>query len=176
MLEISECLVVAAYTFIQNGVCDGADQIAVVVRTAQTLSRQRGGADHDNIGQMAEIMVSHLVFAVVEGQEKFLVAGNVRVAEQCAVPVVLVCGAGSIEGVFREVVRHRRGKEVDLAACLFHTRINEQLHEIEQITGQVSNITGHDQSALTILLVDLLRFVIQNLCVGRLVDQKNIFL
>ena len=65
---------------IDNGIGDGFDHVAIVVRAAQALRRQHIGAHHHHVGELVEIELSHIIFVIIAGKLDLLIAGDMRIA------------------------------------------------------------------------------------------------
>ena len=125
---------------------------------------------------MTKIVAAHVVFIIVERKQQFLVTGDVRVAQKCAAFIVPIDCLWCIEGSFREMVGHG-GVEIEIISlAAFRLRINQQNKEVQQISGQIANVPVHDQTAFSVLLINLLSLVIKDFCKSRLIDQKHVFL
>ena len=64
-------------TAVQDRIGNGLDLVAIVVRSAQTLRRQRVGRHKDHIGQMAKIVFAQFIPGRIDGKLQFFVAGEV---------------------------------------------------------------------------------------------------
>ena len=87
VLFVEVDVVVAPDAGVQDRVGDDLYHVAVIVGTAQPFRRQHSGIYHDHVGEVAEVVVPHLTFlllCVKEGELDLLVAGDMRIAQQCA--------------------------------------------------------------------------------------------
>lgn len=54
-------VIVSLHTSVQNGIGDGLDKVAVVVRSAQPLRRQTVSRHHNHIGEVAQVVLAQCV-------------------------------------------------------------------------------------------------------------------
>ena len=100
-----------------------------------------------------------------------------RVAKKCADLIVRVYGTGRVKRVFCKILAHHKCKEFLLLGIHFYKiRIAEHLHKSQQISREETVITGNDERADRIILIDLLRPCFQLVGINTFIYKKRIFL
>ena len=117
-------IIVPLHTAVQDGIGNGLDKVAVVVRTAQPLRRQTVSRHHDHIGEVAQVVLAQFVALWIHRKLQFLVPGNVGITEQSTAVLMVIGCAGSKETVLREEVSQHLVAEVPLTGQLEHTGRN----------------------------------------------------
>ena len=117
-------IIVPLHTAVQDGIGNGLDEVAVIVRTPQPLRCQTVCRHHDHIGEVAQVMLTQCVSPWVHGQLQFLVPGDVGIAEKGAAVLMVIGRTGCKEAVLRKEVSHHLIAEVPLTGQLEHTGRN----------------------------------------------------
>ena len=117
-------IIVPLHTAVQDGIGNGLDEVAVIVRTAQPLRCQTVSGHHDHIGEVAQVVLAQCVSPRIHRQLQFLIPGDVGIAQQGAAVLVVIGRAGCKEAVLRKEISHHLITEVPLTGHLEHTGRN----------------------------------------------------
>ena len=128
-------VIVPLHTAVQDGIGNGLDEVAVIVRTAQPLRCQTVCRHHDHIGEMTKIVLTQCVSLWVHGQLQFLVPGDVGIAEKGAAVLMVIGCTRSKEAVLRKEISHHLIAEVPLTGQLEHTGRDQLPQQLQQVTG-----------------------------------------
>ena len=117
-------IIVPLHTAVQDGIGNGLDEVAVVVRTAQPLRCQTVSGHHDHIGEVAQVVLAQCVSPRIHRQLQFLVPGNVGIAEAGTAVLVVIGCTRRKEPVPRDEIAHHLVAAAPLTGQLAHTRRN----------------------------------------------------
>ena len=141
-------LVVFLHTPVDNGVGDGLHHVPVEVRSPQALGGVHGGADHHHVGEVAQVVLAHLLHRPVGVEENFLISGDVGISQQGAGRLALIPGPGRVESVVLKLDGLCDGQKGPLGlGALFGSHIQQRDQKLQQVPGEEPDVPGHLQPA-----------------------------
>lgn len=127
-------IIVPLHTAVQDGIGNGLDKVAVIVRAPQPLRCQTVSGHHDHIGEVAQVMLTQCIALWIHRQLQFLIPGDVGIAEKGTAVLVVIGCTRSKETVLREEVSQHLIAEVPLTGQLEHTGRNQLPQQFQQVT------------------------------------------